>query len=100
MLERITYPGTPLPHLAVKKCFRKHFEEFGGFLSMSNPISLHGPATNLSLPQKLMFWFVGLTVCQVQKVALGNNHSNPHNPQTSLLIPLVPDDKLILAQLW
>ena len=88
MLERITYPGTPLPHLAIKKCFRKHLEEFGVFLSMSNPISLHGPAINLSLLQKLMFWFVGLTVCQAHKLALGNNHSNPHiTPRPLFLFP-------------
>lgn len=61
---------------------------WGFFLSMSNPISLHGPAIKFSLLQKLMFWFVGLTVCQVHKFAFGNNHSNPHTtPRPLFLFP-------------
>ena len=35
-----------------------------------------------------MFWFVGLTVCQVHKLAFGNNHSNPHTtPRPLFLFP-------------
>ena len=81
-----------LGHLSLtwplKNAFRNTLRSLGVFLSMSNPISLHGPAKNFSLLQKSMFWFVDLTVCQVHKYAFGNNHSNPHTtPRPLFLFP-------------
>ena len=61
---------TPLPHLAFKKALLKSFRELRIFEGHEPPISLHGPATKLSLLQTLMFQF-GLTVCQEQELVSG-----------------------------
>ena len=62
--QRISTPGslqqlsTPLSHLAFKKALQFWFVEFMIFGGHKPPISLHGPAINLSLLQTPMFQFV------------------------------------------
>ena len=54
--ELITYLVPPSHSSGLFKCFAKTLQEVRCSEGPEPPISLHGPAVNLSLLQTLMFW--------------------------------------------
>ena len=67
--ELITYLVPPSYSSGLYKCFAKTLQGVRGFEGPEPPISLHGPAINLSLLQTLRFWAykVALTLKRICK---------------------------------
>ena len=56
------------------KCFAKTLQGVRGFEGPEPPISLHGPAVNLSLLPTLTFWYCLASLCFEHKdLGFGNN---------------------------
>lgn len=69
-------PTTPLPHLAFKSDFLKPLGEFGVWGGHKLPVSLHGPAINLSLLQRQPSGLFGFTVHWAEELVLVTNSLN------------------------
>ena len=81
----------PLPHLAFKIALLTPFEEFEVLWGMSHPISLHGPAINLSLLQTLTYSSCLPLLCPAHKLAL-----QPHGAGEEYGLGLTEDVQIVI----
>ena len=96
--ELITYPVPPSHSFGFYKCFAKTLQGVRGFEGPEPPVSLHGPAVNISLLQTLMFWAYKLALTLKRICKNMNNLSEIRLKEILMLaILLIIKEKLVIS---